>query len=243
MVSKPSKHGWKIELVPWDFSSPEHVQRLYEQRIACGWRAEEVPSWIEEAKKGGKIFYWALFSDALPEREKLIETHIETYPKESTPLRDTAAEVRLVPRQPTHVEFIPIGHVAVDIHEPEEDVKLGLPATGTVWIHQLYISRALHGGGYGAGTMSKIEMLAAQEPMNAKRVALDTLTKELQTDPKTRDILYGEGGNPAPLVSNEIWYVGQGYEVFNRAEGAYEWSPKPGITMPMNVVYMRKPLV
>lgn len=56
-------------------------------------------------------------------------------------MKDTAAQVRLVPRQPTMVEFIPIGHVAVDIHEPEEDMKLGLPATGTVWIHQLYVSR------------------------------------------------------------------------------------------------------
>lgn len=117
-------------------------------------------------------------------------------------MRDTAAEVRLVPRQPTEAEFVPIGHVAVDIHEPEEDTKLGLPATGTVWIHQLYVSRALHLGGFGAGTMSKIEALAAQSPMNAKLVALDTLSKEMQTDPDKRDILYREGLH-VPTVSRD----------------------------------------
>lgn len=121
--------------------------------------------------------------------------------KEASPLRDTAAEIRLVPRQPTMVEFIPIGHVALDVHEPDEDIKLGLPATGTVWVHQLYISRALHGGGFGAGAMSKIETLATRSPMNAKIVALDTLSKEMQTEPEIRDLLYGEGRIPPPVVS------------------------------------------
>lgn len=124
--------------------------------------------------------------------------------KESTTLTDTAAEIRLVPRQPTNVEFIPIGHVAVDIHKPKEDMSLGLPATGTVWIHQLYISRALHKGGFGVGTMSSIETLVTQPPMNARIVALDTMSKELQTDPVKRALLYNkETGVPPPLVSRD----------------------------------------
>ncbi|KAI1405293.1 hypothetical protein F4819DRAFT_482809 [Hypoxylon fuscum] len=215
---------------------------MYDQRVACGWRFDEVPSWIEAAKKGGKIFYWALLSDAVPEKGKLIEKHIEAYPKESTPLRDTAAEVRLVPRQPTEAEFVPIGHVAVDIHEPEEDTKLGLPATGTVWIHQLYVSRALHLGGFGAGTMSKIEALAAQSPMNAKLVALDTLSKEMQTDPDKRDILYREGLH-VPTISNEEWYIRQGYEVFKRESDGYTWKTEEGISMSLTLAYMKKSIV
>ncbi|KAL7627673.1 hypothetical protein AAE478_001866 [Parahypoxylon ruwenzoriense] len=196
-----SKHAWKIELIPWDHLSPEHVKRMYDQRVACGWRSDEVPSWVEAAKKGGKIFYWVAFSDTLPDRDQLIQKHVEAYPKESTYLRDTAAEIRLVPRQPTVVEFIPIGHVAVDIHTPEEDLKLGLPATGTVWIHQLYISYTLQRGGFGAGTISKIETLAAKDPMNAKIIALDTLSREMQTDPEWLEVLYGEGRLPPPAVS------------------------------------------
>ncbi|KAI1142394.1 hypothetical protein F5Y05DRAFT_370781 [Hypoxylon sp. FL0543] len=235
-----SKHAWKIELIPWDYSSPEQVQRMYDQRVACGWRADEVPSWVESAKKGGRTFYWALFSDSLPDREKLIKQHIEAYPKESTPLRDTATQVRLVPRQPTMVEFTPIGHVAVDVHTPEEDTRLGLPPTGTVWVHGLYISRALHGGGYGAGTMSKIEKLVTQSPMNANLVALDTISKELQTEPGKRDLLYGDGGLPAPVVASEDWYGRLGYEVFRREDNVFVTIAKRGFRIPVSIVYLKK---
>ncbi|KAI1377686.1 hypothetical protein F4677DRAFT_45040 [Hypoxylon crocopeplum] len=235
-----SKHGWKVELVPWDHLSQEHTQRMYDQRVACGWRVEEVPSWVESAKKGRKMFYWVLFSDALPDREKLMKQHVGKYPNESTPLRDTAREIRLVPREPTNIEFIPIGHVAVDIHKPEEDAILGLPATGTVWIHQLYVSRALHGGGFGAGSMSKIESVATQSPMNAKVVALDTVAKEMQTVPEKRDLLYGEGLVPPPPVANEDWYTSLGYEVFKREDDGYIFTTKDGTELPVSIVYMKK---
>ncbi|KAI1409578.1 hypothetical protein F5Y13DRAFT_88807 [Hypoxylon sp. FL1857] len=234
-----SKHGWKIELIPWDYSNPEHVQRLYDQRVACGWRADEVPSWVDAAKKGGRMFYWALFSDALPDREKLIKQHIEAYPKESIPLRDTAAEIRLVPRQPTMAEFIPIGHVAVDVHTPEDDMKLGLPPTGTVWVHGLYISRALHGGGFGAGTMSKIETLVTESPMNAKIVALDTISKDLQTEPGKRDLLYYDGGIPVPRVASEDWYTSLGYELFKREENVFVSMAKGGVEMPSKYLHLK----
>ena len=55
-----SKHAWKVDLIPWDYTSEEHVTRLYEQRIACGWRAEDVNLWAESAGKGGKVFYWVV---------------------------------------------------------------------------------------------------------------------------------------------------------------------------------------
>lgn len=238
-----SRHAWKIELIPWDPSSPEHVQRMYDQRVACGWRADEIPQWVDAAKKGEKLFYWAVFSDAVPDREALIKKHVEAYPKEAIPLKETAAEIRLVPRQPTLAEFTPIGHVAVAIHKPEEDERLGLPPTGTVWIHGLYISRALHGGGFGAGTMSKTEAIATQSPMNAKIVALDTLSKEAQTVPETREILYGNGRIPEPKVPNEDWYVRLGYEVFGRGDNIYVTLSKEGDAAPINVVYMRKLVV
>lgn len=40
--------------------SAEQVERLYDQRVACGWRAEEVPEYVEAAKQGNKIFYWVV---------------------------------------------------------------------------------------------------------------------------------------------------------------------------------------
>jgi hypothetical protein len=55
-----SKHAWKVQLVPWDYTSPEHISRMHDQRVACGWRADEVLSWAESARKGGKWFYWVV---------------------------------------------------------------------------------------------------------------------------------------------------------------------------------------
>ncbi|CAJ2513549.1 Uu.00g016680.m01.CDS01 [Anthostomella pinea] len=234
-----SKHAWKVDLVPWDHSSPEHVERMYDQRVACGWRADEVASWVEYAKKGGRIFYWVLFSDALPDREVLLKKHVEDYPKEAQPLRDTAPEIRLVPREPTAKEFIPIGHVALDIHSAEDDASLGLPSPGTVWIHGLYISYALQGGGYGTGAMSKVEALAAQEPMNATTTALDTVSKETVDDPDIVRALNEE--LTSPVTSKEGWYRRQGYEVYKKGIG-YTFRTKAGRSIDLIVSYMRKTL-
>ncbi|KAI5868441.1 hypothetical protein GGS23DRAFT_30907 [Durotheca rogersii] len=227
-----SNHGWKVELIPWDHQNPDHVERLYDQRVACGWRSDEVPLWVESAKKGGKIFFWIVLSDALPDRERVVQKFVKASPRESASLRDTAAEVRLVPRQPTMRGFNPIGHVALDIHTPKEDMELGLPAVGTVWIHQLYISHTLQGGGFGVGTMSKIEALAAAEPINAHLAALDTVSREVHMDPEKRTVLYGEGRLPPPRVSTEEWYIRLGYEPFRRKAGGYIWASKDGADIP-----------
>lgn len=44
----------QIVLIPWDPTSPEHVERLVQQRIACGWDSECVESW-RKAQESGKL--------------------------------------------------------------------------------------------------------------------------------------------------------------------------------------------
>ncbi|KAI0132248.1 hypothetical protein BJ170DRAFT_238180 [Xylariales sp. AK1849] len=234
-----AKHAWKVELIPLDHNSEEQATRLYDQRVACGWRAEEVPSWVESAKNGGKIFYWVNLVDAVQDRDTLIDTHIKAYPKESFSLRDSACEVRLVPREPTQKEFIPIGHVALDIHPAEDDAKLKLPSEGIVWIHQLYVSYALQGGGFGAGAMDQVETVAAQEPMKARMMVLDTIAEDIQLSPLGRKGLYEDRGIPVPVVSTEEWYTRRGYEIFRRERGAYTWNYGTG-KMVLDIVYMKK---
>ncbi|KAI8633407.1 hypothetical protein F5Y19DRAFT_299045 [Xylariaceae sp. FL1651] len=234
-----SKHAWKIEIIPWDHLSLEHVQRMYDQRVACGWRADEVSCWVESAKKGGKLFYWAVLSRDLPDRNTLLEQHIRAYPNEAKPLRDTATEIRLVPRQPSGTEFIPIGHVALDIHDAEEDAKLGLPSPGTAWVHQLFISNALQGGGYGVATMAKIEAVAAQEPMNATMMALDTLAKEVQKEAGNIQSIDVGMGNVIPVTSKEEWYARQGYQVYKQGPG-YTYRTSDGRSIQLTVSYMKK---
>jgi hypothetical protein len=53
-VPQPSK----LEFVPWDFNSEEHTERVYLQRVACGWKWEEVPQWVEKCKEGKMMLYW-----------------------------------------------------------------------------------------------------------------------------------------------------------------------------------------
>lgn len=48
----------KVELVPWDFDSEEHRARMYQQRLACGWRSEEVEEWADQGRAGRTTLYW-----------------------------------------------------------------------------------------------------------------------------------------------------------------------------------------
>lgn len=95
--------------------------------------------------------------------------------------------------------------MALDIHDAKDDAELGLPPD-TVWVHQLYISSALQGGGYGLATMAKAEAIAAQEPMRGKWMALDTLAKEV---PKVDDGISIEVGmsNIGVVVSHAIHHI------------------------------------
>ncbi|KAI0489892.1 hypothetical protein F4859DRAFT_171006 [Xylaria cf. heliscus] len=231
-----SKHAWKIEIIPWDHSSPEHVNCMYNQRVACGWRADEVPEWVECAKRGGRMFYWAVLAEDLPDRNALLERHVASHPKGKESLRDTAIKIRHAQRQPTGREFRPIGHVALDVHDPEEDAKLGLPP-GTVWVHQLYISSALQGGGYGAATMAKIEIIATQEPFCAAWMALDTMAKEVKKE--TGDGTDVGTDSITPVTSKEEWYAHLGYQTYNQGPG-YTYQTPDGKSIQLRVSYMKK---
>lgn len=48
----------KVELVPWDPDSNQQYERMFDQRVACGWRETEVPDWKEAQLKRTKVLYW-----------------------------------------------------------------------------------------------------------------------------------------------------------------------------------------
>ena len=48
----------KVELIPADPNSKSHYERLYDQRIACGWGKEDLPGLMETQLKGGKVTYF-----------------------------------------------------------------------------------------------------------------------------------------------------------------------------------------
>ncbi|KAI0128016.1 hypothetical protein BJ170DRAFT_399382 [Xylariales sp. AK1849] len=47
-----------IVLIPWDPDSLEHVNRMKQQRIACGWKEEAVESWRESQAVGKTGLHW-----------------------------------------------------------------------------------------------------------------------------------------------------------------------------------------
>lgn len=48
----------EIVLIPWDPESPEHRERLYQQRIACGWYENYVEGWQERQRSGKVSLQW-----------------------------------------------------------------------------------------------------------------------------------------------------------------------------------------
>lgn len=48
----------KVQLIPWDPKDEEHYQRMYDQRVACGWRTDEVAEWKQKQLRGTKVHYW-----------------------------------------------------------------------------------------------------------------------------------------------------------------------------------------
>ena len=102
---------------------------------------------------------------------------------------------------PSQKEFTPIGHVALGIHSPDDDEKVGLPRSGVVWVHRLYVSFAVQQRGLGAATMRRLEQVAALEPFSATVVALDTVVREVFQNETLNKLAFDDRGLPRPRVS------------------------------------------
>jgi hypothetical protein len=59
VVASPSSRA-KVQLIPWDPESEEHVNRLYDQRVACGWNFAKVKSWKEKQRKAELGIHWVV---------------------------------------------------------------------------------------------------------------------------------------------------------------------------------------
>ncbi|KAK2613707.1 hypothetical protein N8I77_000599 [Diaporthe amygdali] len=232
----------RVELIPWDFTSEEHQQRMYLQRLACGWRSDEIQKWVDLGRAGNKTLYWIMLVGDLPDREKLSSQHIAEYPQESTPITDTAPTHWQQPRTPSNRAFVPVGHVALDLR-PEENAHLNLTEDGIVWVAGLYVSWTLQRYGVGREVMRLVEHLASLEPLNAKWIVLDTMPRDQQMKPEFIQKVYLAQGKPAPAIPIQDWYERQGYEAFAKDVAAYKWAnPVTGDTEDFDYLFLRKKL-
>lgn len=58
MADKPAQQN--ITLIPWDPESQEHVDRLYIQRVACGWKADKIEKWRICQREGSMSLHWVV---------------------------------------------------------------------------------------------------------------------------------------------------------------------------------------
>ncbi|UPL02009.1 hypothetical protein LCI18_012943 [Fusarium solani-melongenae] len=219
----------KTALIPWDPLNEAHFKRMYDQRVACGWRHEEVEEWRSKMLKSQKFLYWIILADDLEEREELLATHTSRYPDEAEGLSDTADTVFNTPRESTNRRFLPVGHIALELI-PEQNERFQLPSS-TIWIMSLYISWALQNAGLGRSAMAETERLARLPPFNRDVIGLDTVQKKFQL-------------GATKVRATEEWYMRQGYEVIKRVDRGYNWhDPSTGDILPVPLVYMVKRFV
>ncbi|KAF7561705.1 hypothetical protein G7046_g2435 [Stylonectria norvegica] len=234
----------KVKLIPWNPTDEQHFQRLYDQRVACGWRFDDVGEWKDKMLKGEKFLFWITLADDLPHKSELLVHHVEKYPKESEPLVDTANTIYNTHRSPSNESFFPIGHIALELF-PSRNERLGFDPS-TIWITSLYVSWALQASGLGRSAMTQIERLAASPPLSKTSITLDTIDGEFQLRETTMKALYEDRGRARPAVmrTTEEWYVRQGYEVVRREAKGFEWvNPVTGEVVPVPEVYLSKSLV
>ncbi|CAJ2514151.1 Uu.00g022700.m01.CDS01 [Anthostomella pinea] len=202
----------EIELVPWDYCSAPHVERMVEQRRSAGWMAEAVPSWVVRAEAGGMDMFWVVLADATPGREEMLEAHGSRYPKEKEPLNDTATTLYSNPREPTGRAFVAIGHVSLNPNpSPGKEYYLDhLPKEH--WITALYTTWALQSRGIGRAVMARLEAMMVAPPLNGAVAALDAIKPEIMRSEFALRTYYQRLGVPVPKMSNQEWYQRQRYE-------------------------------
>ena len=98
-------------------------------------------------------------------------------------MTDTAVSLFGKPRAPTSppLSFIPVGHISVDSESDEPE--LADPSKGICRVTTGYVSRAIQGAGIGSAAMDIVEVMATKEPLCAKVLTADTVSKEAHENP------------------------------------------------------------
>jgi len=230
---------FQVLLIPWDPASPEHVQRLVQQRIACGWDYEAVERWKAAQESGKSNLQWIVLDDSDPEKDAKSLKHAEAYPQEQEPLVDSAisfgGKSRIIP-SPQRT-FTPVGHISLGRVSTEYETSgFAKNEQGLYWISNFYVSRALQGCGLGRAAMDTVENLAISEPLCAKTLALNAINK----DDLDREEKYKALGLTIPPFSNQEWYERRGYQVYNNVEKLFSKVDSTGKTWYWNVVFLKK---
>ncbi|CZR55211.1 uncharacterized protein PAC_05098 [Phialocephala subalpina] len=241
-AAKPSKP--QVILIPWDTTSPEHVERLVQQRIACGWDREHVDSWKARHESGSLNLQWIVLSDSDPEKDAKLLKHTTAHPSEKEPLLDTATSFGAKPRTIPLPQrsFVPVGHICLGrptAHYTDAETGFDPNEQGVYGISNFYVSRALQGSGLGTAAMNTIENIAISEPLCAKVLALNAINKV----DNEREEKYKALGLVIPEFSNQEWYERRGYQRYKETEKCFSKVDSTGKSWYWNAVFLKKDIV
>ncbi|KAK1992856.1 hypothetical protein LX36DRAFT_752741 [Colletotrichum falcatum] len=229
----------RVTLIPWDPESADHVSRMMDQRIECGWDSELVPEWRGYQRSGFKCIYWIAFASEDPDRDAKIAKHVAEYPKETEPIVDTARSICAASRTPAGTPFYPVGHVSLDADNPRaRPLGLPIPADNVFWIKSLYVSFALQSSGIGRAAMDAVEAMAAGAPLCAGTLMLDTLSKEDQLRKESAVVAQGR----LPPTPTQAWYERRGYKLIRTVNNFYGYpeTDPDGNPVVRRTVFLRK---
>ncbi|KAL3424901.1 hypothetical protein PVAG01_04182 [Phlyctema vagabunda] len=227
----------QVTLIPWDPESQSHIDRLFQQRIACGWHEDKISEWREKQRQGKKTLQWIILSPDDPASAQKQAQHVSAYPLEAGELTDTAVSLGGKPRPPLGTSFLPVGHISLD--PDPTDRGLEVVEEGTYLISTFYISRALQGSGLGRAAMDIVEKMAVDEPLCAKVLTLDTVANDY---PKREERLKALG-RPGAKLSNADWYARRGYTIYDYKDDHY-WDTDPtGKRWGARAVFMKKHII
>ncbi|TAQ84580.1 hypothetical protein B7494_g7097 [Chlorociboria aeruginascens] len=232
---KPKISPEEITLLPWDPKSPAHVKRLFEQRVACGWKSHMIEPWRQWQREGKMALQWITFASSSTTKDIQLSSHLKAFPSESEPLSDTAISLGNKPRSPTNEQFIPIGHISLDSWN--EDPERADGERGIYRIMNFYVSDALRGSGLGGAAMDKVESIAIGEPLYARRLTLGTVATEYE---ELREERLLATGKEKLAFSVSQWYARRGYVAYKIVPGAYADVDSTGKTWLIPSVEMRK---
>lgn len=60
VLSPTTKTTAKVTLIAWDPESEAHAERLFQQRIACGWKSEQIEKWRALQREGKIVLQWVV---------------------------------------------------------------------------------------------------------------------------------------------------------------------------------------
>jgi len=232
-------------LILIDFENKAEVELLQNQRIQCGWKANVIDEWCEQARRGERAMFWIGLAastaiDHGPSADRVAEdVNIADAPAiiNRLPVYSSSGSDNLKDNR-----YLSVGHISLDRvdhdHQPPDltlaDPNLPHPL---LTITTLFVLPAFAGSGLANSALKACEQLAQESPFGSeacRAVTLNTLVRSPGTlrwigaEQTNIEDWVDEGGKnlwemlgakkPRKKFDKGAWYQRLGYVPFKEIE-------------------------